>query len=179
MTQPDIVLTGDDVVLRNIAADDLEALRLWRNQPHFRQFFREYRDISPNMQQKWYEYVVLGDKRVRMFAITDRNSKQLLGACGLCYIDERNSSADFSIYIGADGLYIDEKFAVDAGKLLLDYGFNQLKLHRIWAEIYAIDTAKKALLPKLGFVLDGQHREAHRLEDGTWTDCLFYGILAQ
>ena len=36
---------------------------------------------------------------------------RLLGACGLCYIDFINRSADFSIYIGADDLYIDELYA--------------------------------------------------------------------
>ncbi len=178
MTQPDTILTGKNVQLRNIDLDDLEVLRQWRNKPHFRKFFREYRDISTAMQQKWYENTVLADDQVRMFAITATSSQKLLGACGLCYIDWRNLSADFSIYIGADDLYIDDKYAPETAKLLLKYGFSELKLHRIWAEIYAIDQAKRAFLPKIGFVLDGRHREAHRLENGTWTDCLFYGLLA-
>jgi len=112
-----------------------------------------------------------------MFAIIDKQNSRLLGACGLCYIDQRNSSADFSIYLGADDLYIDDKYAPDAGKVLLEYGFSTLKLHRIWVEIYAIDMAKQQLLPNLGFQLEGRHRQAHRLENGRWTDCLFYGLL--
>jgi RimJ/RimL family protein N-acetyltransferase len=177
MTQPNLTLEGEHVCLRNIEPDDLESLRNWRNRPEYRQYFREYRDISPQMQANWYQNIVRNDERVRMFAIIDKQDDWLLGACGLCYIDDQNSSADFSIYLGADDLYIDQKFAPDAGKLLLEYGFETLNLHRIWAEIYAIDAAKQTLLPKLGFVLDGCHREAHRLEDGSWTDCLFYGVL--
>ncbi len=178
MTQPNQVLIGDHVELRNIETNDLDDLRKWRNRPKCRQYFREYRDITPEMQLKWYTSAVCADPRVQMFAITDKRTKKLLGACGLCYLDERNSSADFSIYIGADELYIDDIYAPDAGRLLLQYGFDILALHRIWAEIYATDLAKQALLPKLGFVLDGCHREAHRLETGDWTDCLFYGLLA-
>ncbi len=171
------VLRGAHVVLRPIVSDDLETLRQWRNQPRFRQYFREYRDITPAMQQNWYKEVVLPATRAHMFAITARKSAALLGACGLCYLDRRNNSADFSIYIGADDLYIDEVLAPDAGRLLLDYGFNMLKLNRVWAEIYAIDMPKQGLLPALGFAAEGRHREAHRLENGRYTDCLFYGLL--
>ncbi|MBL4597318.1 MAG: GNAT family N-acetyltransferase [Robiginitomaculum sp.] len=178
MSQPNLNLSGQYVTLRNIEPDDLEPLRNWRNRSPYRQFFREYRDITPAMQQSWYDNTVLTDERVHMFAITDKVSGRLLGACGLCYIDPRNRSADFSIYLGADDLYIDKKYAPDTGRLLLHYGFETLHLHRIWAEIYAIDTAKQQLLPALGFTLDGRHREAHRLDDGNWTDCLFYGMLA-
>ncbi len=170
-------LSGKHVVLRAIKPGDLEPLRLWRNRPDYRQYFREYRDITPAMQQNWYDNIVLGDERVRMFAITARKDERLLGACGLCYIDPHNSSADFSLYIGADDLYIDDKYAPETGELLLHYGFETLGLHRIWAEIYAIDEAKQKLLPSLGFTPDGRHRQAHRMEDGKFTDCLFYGLL--
>lgn len=170
-------LHGETVTLRAIRRDDLEALRQWRNRPDYRQFFREYRDITLDMQQNWYENVVRGDDTVQMFAITRRGDGTLLGACGLCYIDRRNQSADFSIYLGADDLYIDDVYAPETGKLLLQYGFETLKLHRIWAEIYEIDSAKQKLLPGLGFTLDGRHRQAHRMETGGFVDCLFYGLL--
>jgi RimJ/RimL family protein N-acetyltransferase len=171
-------MCGNDVTLRPIAQSDLEPLRGWRNRPDYRQYFREYRDITPKMQQGWYQKIVLEDPRVQMFAITERQNERLLGACGLCYLDTRNQSADFSIYIGADDLYIDQKYAPEAGRLLLQYGFETLGLHRIWAEIYAIDSAKQDLLPALGFTLDGRHREAHKMENGAYVDCLFYGLLA-
>ncbi len=175
MNGPEII--GREVVLRAIAPDDLETLRRWRNRPEYRQYFREYRDISPAMQHAWYERTVLNDPHTHMFAITQRQNGRLLGACGICYIEPWHQSGDFSIYIGADDLYIDGRFAPDAARLLLDYGFGTLNLHRIWAEIYAIDTAKQALLPRLGFRLDGRHRDAHRMEDGRFVDCLFYGLL--
>ncbi|PHS27875.1 MAG: GNAT family N-acetyltransferase [Robiginitomaculum sp.] len=171
------MLNGDEVVLRPITPDDLEPLRLWRNRPDYRQYFREYRDITSAMQLSWYEKIVLADERVHMFAITKAKDGKLLGACGLCYIDPHNKSADFSIYLGADNLYIDGHFAPQTGKLLLEYGFETLGLHRIWAEIYEIDSAKQNLLPGLGFTLDGRHREAHKLQNGRFVDCLFYGLL--
>ena len=79
-----------------------------------------------------------------------------MGACGLCYINWVDRSADLSIYLGADDLYIDDRFAPDAARTLIRYGFDELGLHRIWAEIYSIDTRKQAFFEKLGFKLDGR-----------------------
>ncbi len=60
---------------------------------------------------------------------------------------------------------------------MLEYGFDELNLHRVWCEIYAIDDAKQAFLPKLGFELEGRHKETHFTE-GKWVDSLYYGLLS-
>ena len=78
-----------------------------------------------------------------MFSIIESKINKLIGACGLCYIDLINKNADFSIYIGKNNLYIDDKYAIDSANLLLEYGFTVLNLHRIWAEIYNFDKIKK------------------------------------
>ncbi len=170
------MLEGRHTGLRAIEHGDLAQLLEWRNRPDFRRYFREVRELSMADQERWYENVVLGDSRVHMFAITDKDDGRLMGACGLCYIDWVNRSADLSIYIGLDGLYIDDVLAPDAARTLLRYGFDELGLHRIWAEIYDFDTAKQQLFKTLGLKLDGRHREAHWAE-GAWHDSLFYGIL--
>jgi hypothetical protein len=170
------VIAGTDIGLRAIERDDLATLLAWRNRANFRRFFREYRELGPEQQENWYRASVLADDRTRMFAIVEATSGRLIGACGLCYIDWVNRTADFSIYIGRDGSYIDDHYAPDAGRTLLGYGFDELGLHRIWCEIYDFDIAKQRLLDSLGFGLDGRHRETHWAE-GAWHDSLFYGIL--
>lgn len=171
------MLKGEQVGLRAIEERDLEPLRQWRNKPEFRRFFREYREISPEMQRAWFDAKVLKDPNTRMFAIERLADGALMGACGLCYIDPINQNADFSIYLGLDDLYIDDSYAPDAGQVLLDYGFGELNLHRVWCEIYAIDTAKQDFLPKLGFELEGRHKETH-FTKGEWVDSLYYGLLS-
>lgn len=172
------MLEGKYTGLRGIEAADLPLLLKWRNRPEFRRFFREHRELTSEQQTGWYENVVLKDASVKMFAIVSLDDGRLLGACGLCYIDWINRSADFSIYIGDGDLYIDEALAPDAARTLLAYGFGELNLHRVWAEIYSIDTAKQSFFDGLGFQLDGRHRETY-WSDGTWHDSLFYGLLRQ
>ena len=170
------MLKGKYVGLRAIEESDLSKLLLWRNQPNYRRFFREYRELSQTNQRNWFDSKVLNDKSTEMFSIVEVNTGELLGACGLCYIDWINRNADFSIYIGKDDLYIDEKYAIEAAQIMMKYGFEELNLHKLWSEIYSFDEAKKVMFDRLGFKLEGVHKEKHWTE-GKWCDSLFYGYL--
>ena len=171
------MLTGAHTALRALEEEDLEPLRQWRNRPELRRYFREHREISKSMQRRWYDNTVLNDPNTRMFAVVEADGGRLLGAAGVCWIDWRNRSGDFSIYLGADELYIDDVFAPDAGRVLMTYAFDELGLNRLWAEIYDHDTPKQALLPALGFVQEGRHRQT-TLVGGRFVDSLFYSVLA-
>jgi RimJ/RimL family protein N-acetyltransferase len=171
------MLRGHHVGLRAIEHEDLPQLLAWRNQPEFRRYFREFRELSSAQQRQWFDEKVNGDTTTRMFAIVELPGERLLGACGLCYIDWVNRTADFSIYIGADGLYIDRRCAPDAARLMVAYAYDELCLHRLWSEIYAFDTAKREFFDSLGFTLDGRHRQTHWAEGG-WHDSLFYSLLS-
>ncbi len=155
------MLKGEHVGLRAIERADLPKLLEWRNRPELRRHFREYRELGIDQQTEWYETKVLKDPCVRMFSVVDARTGDLLGACGLCYIDWPNRNADLSVYIGAADLYIDDRLAPDAVKVLLRYGFEELNLHRVWSEIYELDGPKKRMFESLGFHLDGRHLETH------------------
>lgn len=167
------MLKGIYTGLRAIEQSDLPQLLEWRNLPEFRAYFREYRELSMENQLNWYDKYVLNDPNTRMFAITELKTNELIGACGLCYIDWINRSADFSIYIGKDGLYIDDKYAVDAAKIMEKYGFEELNLHRLWAEIYSIDHQKKDFFKRLNFVEEGQLKHTHWTQ-GKWVDSVYF-----
>ena len=189
------MIEGHLTALRAIEAADLPQLLAWRNRPELRRYFREYRELNSTQQQAWFDSKVNGDAATRMFAIVDRQAGRLLGderagrllgderagrllgACGLCYIDWVNRTADFSIYIGADDRYIDQQWAPDAAATLIRYGFEELGLNRLWSEIYAFDTPKTAFFNRLGFQLDGRHRQTHWAE-GAWHDSLYFSLLA-
>lgn len=170
------MLVGKNVGLRAIDKNDLPALLQWRNQPEYRKYFREYRELNFEQQMSWFENKVLNDKGTVMFAIVEISTGELLGACGLCYIDWINRNADFSIYIGKDDMYIDDVCAIEAAQLMMKYGFEELNLHKLWAEIYSFDEKKKVMFDKLGFSLEGCHKETHWTE-GKWCDSLFYGYI--
>ena len=170
------MLKGKEVGLRAVERRDLTELLEWRNQPDFRRFFREYRELNFDNQSSWFESKVLSDEHTRMFSIVNLGTSELLGACGLCYIDWPNRCADFSIYIGNNNLYIDSVYAVDAAKTMIKYGFEELNLHRMWSEIYDIDEKKKEFFRVLGFKHEATHISTHWTE-GKWVNSLYYRLL--
>ena len=127
-------------------------------------------------QIQWYENRVNNDISTRMFSITDVRGN-LIGAAGLCYIDWINRTADFSIYIGHNNIYIDDFYAPDAANLLIRYGFEKLGLNRLWCEIYSFDLQKIQLFDKLGFHRDGLHRQTNWYDD-RWHDSFFFSLLS-
>ena len=168
------MLKGNLVGLRAIEKTDLTQLLQWRNNPEFRRFFREYRELNSENQLLWFEKYVINDPNTIMFAIVELETEKLIGACGLCYIDWVNRNADFSIYIGKNNLYIDTSFAIEAAQLMENYGFEELNLHRLWAEIYSIDEAKIKFFKELEFTQEGRFKETHWTE-GKWEDSVYFG----
>ena len=150
-------LTG----LRAVEKDDLKILRDWRNIPEFRRNFRDVRELNIANQEKWYENVCIDNPNNFMFVIVKLSDMNPIGACGLLNINWIIRSADFSFYIGENGAYIDnEGYAEEAAKLLIDYGFQNLNLHKIWMELYEFDKVKINFFTNtFKFKKDGQLRD--------------------
>lgn len=170
------MLIGKNIGLRAIERDDLCQLLTWRNEPDLRKYFREYRELSMENQNSWFEKA-LTDQSTLMFTIVRLDHYDILGAGGLCYIDWKNRSAELSIYIGHNLLYIDDEFAPDAARVLLRYSFEELGLHRIWVEVFDSDTKKQSMLKELGFELEGRHRQTYWTGQ-KWRDSLFFSLLS-
>lgn len=173
------MMSGKLVTLTPLEQEDLEPLRQWRNNPEFRKYFREYREISKDMQLKWYQQKVLGDPSTMMFAIHDAKTDELLGCCGLCYINWVHRNADLSLYIGWHDAYIDTVgYAEESCRLLFTYGFQELGLEKIWTEIYEFDDPKFTLYQKLGFHQDGMLRKQY-LYNGKFWDSRMLSLLRE
>jgi RimJ/RimL family protein N-acetyltransferase len=173
------MLTGEKVYLCPIEREDLEPLRSWRNQHKFRKYFREYREIGKDMQIKWYETKVINDPSTIMFSVRMKESDELLGCCGLCYINWVHRNADLSLYIGWKNAYIDnEGYAEEACRLLFDYGFGELGLMKIWTEIYEFDAPKYELYSSIGMNQDGLLRNQY-FYDGKWWNSRIISMLSE
>jgi RimJ/RimL family protein N-acetyltransferase len=71
-------------------------------------------------------------------------------------------------------------FAPDALRMLLKFGFEELKLVRIYAYVYSGNRASTRVLEKCGFVFEGTHRkEWRKIIDGEekFFDSNYYSII--
>lgn len=171
------MLKGEKVCLEAIEEEDIEQLRNWRNLPEFRKYFREYREINREMQRRWYERDILDNTNTIMFAVKTLQGGELIGCCGLCYINWVHRHADLSLYIGLNEMYIDnDGYAKESCNLLFEYGFRELGLKKIWTEIYQFDEKKIELYKELGFYKDGVLRKNY-FYSGKWWDSYILSLL--
>jgi RimJ/RimL family protein N-acetyltransferase len=172
------MISGKKVGLRAVEREDLDLLRDWRNIPDFRRNFREVRELNLANQDIWFERSCVVDSNDFMFIIEDLETGNAIGAAGLLYINWVIRSADFSFYIGRDNAYIDEEgFAEESAKLLLNYGFQNLNLNKVWMELYEFDDKKRSFFrDAFGFIQDGILRQ-NCFEDGRYWDSVIVSLL--
>lgn len=174
------MIKGNKVGLRALEREDLKLLRDWRNNVDFRKNFREVRELSLADQEKWFESIQNTKNINFMFTIVDIVTNEPIGAAGLLYINWINRSADFSFYIGKDDIYIaNDEVSHEAVKLLIDYGFKNLNLNKIWMELYEFDTRKIDFFTQtFNFKQDGRLRQ-NCFEDGKYWDSLLISLLQE
>ncbi len=174
------MIKGNLVSFRALERCDLPLLKEWRNNEDFRKFFREYRELSNDNQEFWFnEYVIKRNDTLMFMIIKNDNDNTPIGCAGLCYINWVNRNADLSLYIGENNAYIDNKgYAKEACEMLFGYGFGELGLNKIWTEIYEFDTPKYELYSKIGMVQDGLLRENY-FHGGKFHNSRIMSILAK
>ena len=106
-------------------------------------------------------------------AITLRNDGRQIGGIGL-RIEEQHQHAELGYWLGA--AYWGQGYATEAGRAMLRFGFEDLKLHRIFATHFKHNPASGSILKKLGMRYEGCQRE-HLLKWGELVDSEMYGIL--
>ena len=75
-------------------------------------------------------------------------------------------------------IYWGKGYAFESCKAVIDYAFNSMNAHKIFAE--TIDGIKSVnLMKKLGMKPEGIQRMQVKDNLGNWTDLYFYGILAE
>jgi RimJ/RimL family protein N-acetyltransferase len=172
------MLKGKLVGLTAVERSDLKQLMEWRNNTEFRKHFREYRELNMALQERWFEQKVLNDPTTMIFSIRRLEDNELLGCCGFVYINWVHRHADLSLYVGWNNAYIDDEgYADEACRILLNYGFKELCLNKVWTEIYEFDDKKKLLYDRFEFHQDGLLRENY-FYDGKWWNSRILSLLS-
>ena len=108
-------------------------------------------------------------------ALVRREDDALIGTCTLFHLDAqcRRAEVGYALVVGAWG----RGYANEAVVALLDWGFAQLGLNRVEADIDPRNASSARVLERLGFVREGHLRERW-IVGGEVCDSLIYGLLA-
>ncbi|HEX3822385.1 MAG TPA: GNAT family protein [Candidatus Sulfotelmatobacter sp.] len=106
-------------------------------------------------------------------SVTMRDSGRQIGGIGF-RLDEQHQNAELGYWLGVP--FWGQGYATEAGQEMLRYGFENLRLHRIFASHFKHNAASGRILVKLGMRHEGCQRE-HIFKWGQFIDSELYGLL--
>ncbi len=112
-------------------------------------------------------------ERIRLGIERDAD-QTLIGICTLFDLDAQSQKAE--IGYGLQSAAWGQGYMHEALDALLEYGFLELGLNRVQAEIDPANVASARSLKRLGFVKEGHLRENCKL-NGVVSDSVLYGLL--
>src|SRR5690554_2899112 len=164
------------ITLRKMTVQDIEVYHKWRNDLEVMQSTAPMLDVYHIEETgEFVKQVMLGSHSSKCYIIVEKESKKPIGITSLINIDYKNRNAECIIDIGEKEVW-GKGYGSEAMKLLLDFGFLEMNLHRISLRVFSFNGGAIKLYEELGFQQEGRAREAI-FRDGVWHDIIHMAIL--
>ncbi|TVX98672.1 GNAT family N-acetyltransferase [Cohnella terricola] len=169
-----MIVKTDRLVLRDFISGDLQEVHKYASDEEV----CRYSDWGPNRledTEAFIEQVVeeqgIHPRNQFTLAIIVKETNGLIGACSF-----KRDGYQGEIGYSINRNYWGFGFATEAAKAMLNFGFNELNLHRIYATCRPNNVGSIRVLEKIGMRKEGHLRE-HRFFKGKWHDSFVYAIL--
>lgn len=162
----------NDVTIRPITDADTDDIVRWRNNENVRKNFVYQEKFTPESHTQWLRTKVDTGKVAQFIIEADGKP---IGSCYLRDISKQNRSAEFGIFIGEDTARR-KGYGTTAGKKLLDYGFKQLGLHRIFLRVFSDNERAIRSYERIGFKKEGYFRDMI-FQNGNYRSMIFMSCL--
>ncbi|WP_163411404.1 GNAT family N-acetyltransferase [Flavobacterium ajazii] len=171
------VIETERLLLRRITNNDVKEVFELRSNPETMKYIP--RPLVKTTQDALEHIATIEEKIISNeginWGITLKGNSKLLGIIGFYRMQPENYRAEIGYILLPD--FHGKGIVPEAVKRLINYGFNDLKLHSIEAVIDPENKASEKVLQKCGFV-----KEAHLLEcdffEGKFLDKVIYSLLS-
>jgi diamine N-acetyltransferase len=164
-------MADKQVTLQSFETENIKELHRWSNDPvsilMVGRTPQTYDQVAKHVEKKRQN----GDL---LLAIENEENK-LIGWVFLQNIEYAHGRASIGILLAPE--VRGRGYGKYAMEQMIDIGFNQLRLNKIYLTTRGINEHAIALYKKIGFVVEGQLRE-HAYSEGNYYDTYFMGILA-
>lgn len=172
---PPIIQT-ERLTLRPHKIEDLDRLQVLLGDPDVMK--HSGLDTNQNLKNAdeelhWFKGLDAGNTGIR-WMITLKDVDQYIGDLGFLEIDPENKRAEVSYKLSQS--HWNKGVTTEALKAILSYGFEELALNRVTAQVHIDNKASLHVLKKLGFTVEGTLRE-HEYLYGQFADVFSLGLL--
>ncbi len=167
---------GSLVRLRPLERSDLnERYQCWLNDPEVTRYTETGTFPSTAEDLENYYRGVTGSRNDVILAIEEKKSGEHVGNVKLGPIHWVHRVATFGILIGEKDSW-GKGIGLEATRLMVEYGFNRLNLHRIDLGVFAEHESAVHCYKKVGFKVEGRLRQ-DLFQGGEYKDRLWMGLL--
>jgi RimJ/RimL family protein N-acetyltransferase len=171
--RPEPRLAGRLTFLRPAEREDIPIFVRWLSDARTAKYLALRSPLSRALEERWFEDMLEHHGRDRWhFVICRSVDGRPVGTIGLEEVDLTNGSAAVGIAIG-DPVDTSQGYGSDALTVALDFGFGELRLERVWLDVYDFNDRARHVYERLGFVHEatfrralfrsGRHHDVHRL----------------
>ncbi len=169
-------LTTPRLLLREFKADDWHFTNLYEADPQVMRFQTQPIRDQEGSQQYLAQCLAEAQEEPRTIfdlAVVIKKTNMLIGRVGMRVDFDAEEAALWYIL---NKTYWHQGYTTEAAAALVNFGFNKLHLHRVWADCDPRNVGSFRVMQKLGM-----RQEAHFKENifikGEWCDSLVYAIL--
>jgi RimJ/RimL family protein N-acetyltransferase len=177
------VLVGDRIILRPFEDNDIDEMIKILNEPELKMLTgsvsndNEAKEIMDEDEKikvsNWYKS--RNDQSDRLdLAIALKDSKQIIGEVVFNEFDDCSNNVNFRVLMSQS--YRNQGLGSEAIQLFIQYGFEQLNLHKISLEVFSFNPRAEHVYTKVGFKLEGIKREDFKYND-KYIDTKIFGLL--
>lgn len=171
------ILRGERIYLRPAERDDVPTFLNWLADGDVSEGLATRAPWSRAAEDAWFDELQKKQgQTIWHFVICLRESKRPIGFCALHDIDHVNGAAELGIGIGIPTEW-DKGYGTEAMHVLLDFGFGELRLHRVFLHVFDFNERAIHVYEQVGFTHEGTKRQAY-FRHGRHHDMQVMGILA-
>lgn len=147
------MLETERLQLRMIDGNDTVDIVRWRNNKEIIDNLFSYKGVTIEQHQNWYKNYINSNTRIELMIIKKEDGSKI-GTVGLSQIDHMNQKAEYGVLIGETKNH-GKGYAKEASEAIIDYGFQELNLMKIYLKVFTNNVNAINLYRKLGFVEEG------------------------
>jgi ribosomal-protein-alanine N-acetyltransferase len=176
MLKKDIFLQGPNIYLRALNEQDiLGNYSTWLNDTEITKYNSHGRFAMT--AEKLLNFVQMSSQSNTslVMAVVNRENDIHIGNISLQSINWIDRNAEIAFLLGEKAFW-GKGVMLEAGKLIIEHGFNSLNLHRIYCGTSSQNLGMQKLAEKLEMTIEGIRKEA-LFNSGKYNDIIEYGIL--
>lgn len=163
---------GERVTLRPLEREDLPFVRRNVNRPSVRRPLERDAPANAERLSEWFERTSADDDSLALLVTAGETP---VGFVSLTVLNRTWGNASLSFWVTPDEQ--GNGYGTEAVELTAGYAFDQRRLHKLLAHVFAFNDASARLLERLGFEREGVHRREVYV-DGEFHALYAYGLLA-